>query len=669
MNRGAKALIVAALLWAATNPRALAVGGLFDHGFATRSGQTQTLRGLDVGGKQRILVSFWAKWCGPCREELRLLAEHKDELKDVLVVALSVDDATAPAAAYLDEIQWPFAELFDAAGSYFYSLQSSGELPLSLAFDAAGVAAGRYAKLTPDDLKYLASAFTNIPNARNIADARNIPERSEGSHLSGAAQQRLATTANYVELKPVGDSSRARVFASSTRWEWAKGPWSAQVSYEYLRQKRFQADGWERPEDEIGPTFVERRFDAPVGPIVATLGDTPVYWLDGVVFAARIKRETNERAYLRGALVQATSGIWNIEGFGGIVRDRLYDSYLDPSIDLSPSPPRETVRGLKVAVADQWGDGPKIALTGAMAHYRENSDAERGYLLPVDDQRLGLRAAVTWTRSSVDAVAVCFKNLADQGHDERAAQTLVLRSRRAVVASDAFGLDLEFGFLRSDSLPQRVSLPQLVEYPFVPLTTDAKHAQEAKLEFKWDRARYKISPGMVNESSDEDVLTGGRRQTVRFIAIEEASHGAKVVGGETRVSGDPLDGDGREGLGSVEGSPLKPLHLKILTKSLNAHDRTTTAGADWQWERPLPGVVTAGLGCTATMQSGHYRRTSGIDSERLRSWNANLRFPHDVALRTVVGQEPGGVICTGGTCSYRPPVNGSEWALEGAFEF
>ena len=68
-------------------------------------------------GKKKIVLSYWASWCGPCRVELAELKQfyekyHKDN-SDFEILAISIDDDREAAETFAQKTKLPFPVLLD----------------------------------------------------------------------------------------------------------------------------------------------------------------------------------------------------------------------------------------------------------------------------------------------------------------------------------------------------------------------------------------------------------------------------------------------------------------------------------------------------------------------------------------------------------------------------
>jgi thiol-disulfide isomerase/thioredoxin len=92
--------------------------------------QGQTIDGrsfslADLRGNA-VVIHYWATWCEPCKQDMKLLRRLQARYKGLQLVGVNVDSTRALAAGYLQETPLPWNQLFEDGG-----LESS---PLAKAF-------------------------------------------------------------------------------------------------------------------------------------------------------------------------------------------------------------------------------------------------------------------------------------------------------------------------------------------------------------------------------------------------------------------------------------------------------------------------------------------------------------------------------------------------------
>ena len=92
-----------------------------------------------------VLLTFWAPWCAPCRDELqefeRLFTKYRD--KGFVVIGISVETSKNGVSSFLKKVPVTFPVVIDATDRLAESYRITS-LPASFLVDRTGVVRKRY---------------------------------------------------------------------------------------------------------------------------------------------------------------------------------------------------------------------------------------------------------------------------------------------------------------------------------------------------------------------------------------------------------------------------------------------------------------------------------------------------------------------------------------------
>ena len=419
--------------------------------FKNAEGIPSTAKSLFPAGEGKgYLMLFWAGWCVPCKEELALVARERELLRQWNVVAINVDDSggSVRAQGILKTIAWPFASLYDEAGTLFFQINSSGELPLALAFDSQGHLLQVLRELKQPALDRLAAT-------QLVASAQAGWEIAEEFH--------------YVHRNRPGGNSQ--VGANTLGVRYSTEQWQAGVSHNLIRQKQDPHIGWTRFEDELGPSYLQWQ-SGHQGLTRARLGDDSVEWGKGALLSARAIQGTDINASLQGAHWSQTVGSFSYALTAGRVRQQLFGLLLDPTVDLTHEMPRETAYGFTSNKQIKFENGLSAKLTvGGVGYHRDQLAAvSTSYLTPYKDERAHLNLALMQDTWGLDVAQTRY--FVDQSQEPTLKHSTSSQVDAYVRTKESAQYQLGATYLEKHDAIPRTFTPVLTEYPATPLTID-----------------------------------------------------------------------------------------------------------------------------------------------------------------------------------------------------
>jgi cytochrome c biogenesis protein CcmG, thiol:disulfide interchange protein DsbE len=143
-----------------------------DFSALTLDGRTVSL--VDFRGQKKVVVSFWASWCGPCRLEMPSLIQfyktnHRDT-SDFEILAVSIDEDPQAAADFATAMKLNFPVLVDPDKKIANAYQVEG-IPTMFVIDKDG-------KVIYGRAGYDATMTFQLASELGIKDNKN----AEGSH-------------------------------------------------------------------------------------------------------------------------------------------------------------------------------------------------------------------------------------------------------------------------------------------------------------------------------------------------------------------------------------------------------------------------------------------------------------------------------------------------------
>lgn len=126
-----------------------------------------------IGKGKVTVVSFWATWCKPCKEEMKAMQPLYDKLKEkgLEYVAVSIDNTKtmAKVAPYISSKGYTFPVLLDPNKDLFQALNGS-DVPFTLIFKADGTLFAKHDGYLEGDEEKLEKELTALLDGAPAGD-------------------------------------------------------------------------------------------------------------------------------------------------------------------------------------------------------------------------------------------------------------------------------------------------------------------------------------------------------------------------------------------------------------------------------------------------------------------------------------------------------------------
>jgi thiol-disulfide isomerase/thioredoxin len=128
----------------------------------------------DFAGRP-VVISFWATWCKPCKQELPFLDAFARQYADrgLAVIAINTDGprTLAEVSRFVRQKDLKIPQLLDKEGAVLARLNPRGVMPFSLYLDRDHRVAATHDSFTPGDEKKIEAAILALLSEGNVPPA------------------------------------------------------------------------------------------------------------------------------------------------------------------------------------------------------------------------------------------------------------------------------------------------------------------------------------------------------------------------------------------------------------------------------------------------------------------------------------------------------------------